>query len=553
MTELDDRGPAHVLDRARRRARRRARDPLHRARRPAASRLRAGAAGLRTCARSLRPLRPLRADRRRAAERGARPRGGRGRRPRARVSRAAARRPRAVAADVADAAGDAARRPGANRAALLAGVDGSLDDRGRAARARGAFGVAATGWGYVYAGAAALFAGSARRGTRASSTRWDARLDRPRASSASTTRCPRDRPTRSAFALLRRAEALVIDATSPITAAAAGRSAHRVAGKRRRSSPSAPRIRDARRPAPPTLAELLAASRRCCRSTHSTPSRSRSTELERRASRSRAELHGASTAPARAIVARARGDAGRARRATTPRRRARRASTRSRRRQGAVRRGRSGSCPSSRSAPSSGDEWRSALAAWSPRAARYRPPDRDAVDHPVDDWLLRRGARAREAARLEAGRDARRARSGARARADAVQLPHAPGALAGARVPGRTMRRRRRPPALHGALPAARSSRRRAVRRCCSTSGPRCIPGDEADDTGIAFHYDRPDSEPPQAMLLVTPATGRRVAVGRPRRRAHETLDLAKLRAVEPAARRRDAPTRSSCRRPSWR
>jgi hypothetical protein len=60
------------------------------------------------------------------------------------------------------------------------------------------------------------------------------------------------------------------------------------------------------------------------------------------------------------------------------------------------------------------------------------------------------------------------------------------------------------------------------------------IPG-TARDTGIAFNFDRPESEPPQAILLVTPATASGSwqwddLVGA----LHETLDLAKLRAVEP-------------------
>lgn len=56
------------------------------------------------------------------------------------------------------------------------------------------------------------------------------------------------------------------------------------------------------------------------------------------------------------------------------------------------------------------------------------------------------------------------------------------------------------------------------------------------ETTGITFHYDRPNSEPPQAMLLVTPSafTGGwqwedLVAA------LNETLDNAKLRAIEPA------------------
>jgi hypothetical protein len=54
--------------------------------------------------------------------------------------------------------------------------------------------------------------------------------------------------------------------------------------------------------------------------------------------------------------------------------------------------------------------------------------------------------------------------------------------------------------------------------------------------SGLAFHYNRPNSEAPQAILLVTPPVFR----GKWRwedlvATLHETLDFAKLRAVEPA------------------
>lgn len=60
------------------------------------------------------------------------------------------------------------------------------------------------------------------------------------------------------------------------------------------------------------------------------------------------------------------------------------------------------------------------------------------------------------------------------------------------------------------------------------------IPGKE-ETTGITFHYDRPNSEPPQAMLLVTPpafdgAWGWQDLVDALR----ETLEMARKRAVEP-------------------
>lgn len=61
------------------------------------------------------------------------------------------------------------------------------------------------------------------------------------------------------------------------------------------------------------------------------------------------------------------------------------------------------------------------------------------------------------------------------------------------------------------------------------------IPGTE-ETTGLTFHYDRPNAEPPQAMLLVTPPQ----FVGSWQWQdlvdaLHETLALARKRAVEPA------------------
>jgi hypothetical protein len=60
------------------------------------------------------------------------------------------------------------------------------------------------------------------------------------------------------------------------------------------------------------------------------------------------------------------------------------------------------------------------------------------------------------------------------------------------------------------------------------------LPGAEAT-TGISIHYDRPNAEAPQSLLLVTPATSDGAwrwddLVGA----LDETLDLAAVRAVEP-------------------
>ncbi len=60
------------------------------------------------------------------------------------------------------------------------------------------------------------------------------------------------------------------------------------------------------------------------------------------------------------------------------------------------------------------------------------------------------------------------------------------------------------------------------------------IPGDDVD-TGLAFHFDRPSTEAPQTMLLVTPTDFRGGWRWEDLVDAlNDTLDLAKLRAIEP-------------------
>jgi hypothetical protein len=60
------------------------------------------------------------------------------------------------------------------------------------------------------------------------------------------------------------------------------------------------------------------------------------------------------------------------------------------------------------------------------------------------------------------------------------------------------------------------------------------VPADTAT-TGVSFHYDSPDTEPPQAMLLVVPPDPAKgwlwedVVAS-----LHDTLDLARVRALEP-------------------
>ena len=101
-------------------------------------------------------------------------------------------------------------------------------------------------------------------------------------------------------------------------------------------------------------------------------------------------------------------------------------------------------------------------------------------------------------------------------------------------------RSRRRPPALHGALSRAAVATGDAAVRAAARRVDRGRYPAATETTGLAFHYDRPDSEPPQAMLLVVPPVLRGawqwddlVAA------LHETLDLARTARRRAGARRR--------------
>jgi len=107
----------------------------------------------------------------------------------------------------------------------------------------------------------------------------------------------------------------------------------------------------------------------------------------------------------------------------------------------------------------------------------------------------------------------------------------------------------RRPLAAMGSRPGQPSPRT----RCCSprTTRPTRCPLHRARrpavdewtevvprrtrDTGVAVHFDGPDSEPPQAMLLVVPPVRTGTwSVDDLSPRVNETYELAKSRAVEP-------------------
>jgi hypothetical protein len=185
-------------------------------------------------------------------------------------------------------------------------------------------------------------------------------------------------------------------------------------------------------------------------------------------------------------------------------------------------------------AQEAGDELALALAAsQSGELTRYLT-DEAGVDLPVDEWLygaarVRPQLGAWEAVVMLAGGFGRD-----EPELTPLQLPYAPGAswLALPFPPGEAIAGDRLLYTAHFAAPPQPGAR---VCALLLDEWTETIPGDEAV-TGIAMHYDRPNAEAPQAMLLVTPATWDGTwhwddLVGA----LDETLDLARLRAVEPA------------------
>ena len=185
-------------------------------------------------------------------------------------------------------------------------------------------------------------------------------------------------------------------------------------------------------------------------------------------------------------------------------------------------------------AAAQGDDWEAALAASTGGELFQYLDDETEIDFPIDEWLygvarVREPLRHLEQAILLAG-----ALGGAEAELTPIQLPHRPGerwlglefpadqSLDGDRV-------------LYTAaysVPFAKAAQQCGL---LLDEWTEVVPGDSAT-TGIAFHYDRPNSEAPQAMLLVTPATWDGTwqwddLTGALR----ETLELAAKRAVEPA------------------
>jgi hypothetical protein len=118
-------------------------------------------------------------------------------------------------------------------------------------------------------------------------------------------------------------------------------------------------------------------------------------------------------------------------------------------------------------------------------------------------------------------------------RLDALQLPHAPGDrwLAMEFPPDQKINKDQLLYTAHFAAPFSKTARQCGL---LIDEWTETIPASSVD-TGITFHYNRPNSEAPQAMLLVTPSVFQGSwrwddLVGA----LNETFDFAKRRAIEP-------------------
>ena len=430
--------------------------------------------------------------------------------------------------------------PVANRAALVAGIDGFVDDavdaaraRGRASACRRPAGASPTRW------RRAQFAGAARAGARPRRALGRRGSDVRRPDRRVRRAAGRRRRRGAASSCCARAESSRLDRVSSRCRRPADAARRRSTGKRdafaaRRDAVRATCSTRPRRP----FAACSPRRRRCCRSTAFDPRavrRSRAAEDARRRVR-RASSRGRSRGRATALAAGSR-----------PRRPSSTRTTRPPPATGA-RRGAAGGGARRCSARTSGSSPSSRSRRPGRRVAERR---RAASGGELFDFLDRRppastsrstsGSTASRACATklrawERDRDARRRVRAARAGADA-----APAAvprrrpLARARVPaGHVLDTR--PAALHRALrDAVRQDAARSA-ACCSTSGPRSIPGDDGATTGITFHYDRPEH---RAAAGDAARHARRRASGAWQwddlvGALHETLDLAKKRAVEP-------------------
>lgn len=184
--------------------------------------------------------------------------------------------------------------------------------------------------------------------------------------------------------------------------------------------------------------------------------------------------------------------------------------------------------------PAQGNEWANAVAASAGGTLLEYVRDTAEIDFPVDEWLygaarVRPMLRAWEATVLLAGAFERPEPA-----LLPIQLPFEADApwLAMEFPPDYVLDGERLLYTSHYSTPFDGAARQCGL---LLDEWNEVIPAPDRT-TGLAFNFARPDNEPPQAILLVTPATANGAwqwddLVGA----LNETLDLTKLRAVEPA------------------
>lgn len=194
--------------------------------------------------------------------------------------------------------------------------------------------------------------------------------------------------------------------------------------------------------------------------------------------------------------------------------------------------------PQFTTAEAHGDEWQNALAD-SDQLTRYLTGDLE-VAFPLDDWLYGMARVREKMAQLEKATLLAETLSGGTLDLVPCQFPHRekdywlameyPQKKDGGEEPLVIDEDKLLYTAIYG------TAFTKAGRQCglLLDEWTEVIPSEE-ETTALTFHYDRPNSEPPQTLLLVTPSNFRgswqwRDLVGA----LHETLDLAKIRAVEP-------------------
>ena len=421
-------------------------------------------------------------------------------------------------------------------------VDDSIDRlRRRCSRGPRASALPQTGWGFALRrGNGAAVRGSARPVARAGRDRWDDRLDRVRRAARRVRRAARRRHRRRAVRAACGGPSAPSRPPPTVPPPATPRRLPLLALLARRRPPSRPRG---------TASRLLATTGdTCCRrcSPRARPAAARrdfdldAVHLDRGRGRS--------------VIASSRPGSSRPRRRGRERRLGERAATRHRCDDASGRRADARGARSTQAAKALlGEDFvrrpgvqlsraagrasvANALAASRERRSARPPRPALGVDFPVDDWLHGLARVREQRARLGAGRDARGALRPPRAGADAdAAAVHAGRPLArrwsSRRTPRSTPTACSTPPTSPPAFDHGRAPVRPAARRVDRGDARRA-----RRPPASTFHYDRPNTEPPQTMLLVTPAGSAAPGSGTTSStRSTRRWTWRKRRAVEPA------------------